>query len=112
MNTNWGYKWTGSRVSPCSDNFPGTEAFQSVEARAMSDYLTNGTILDDDEDDYFKGEPTPAPNPGRRRVRAFVDLHSYGQLCESPPVLFCFAILGKKWVGGADDSHVPIRILL
>jgi len=48
----------------------------------MSEYLTNGTILDDDEDDYFKGEPTPAPNPGRRRVRAFVDLHSYGQLCE------------------------------
>jgi len=86
MNTNWGYKWTGSRVSPCSDNFPGTEAFQSVEAKAMSEYLTNGTVLDD-EDDYFKGEPTPSPNPGRRRVRAFVDLHSYGQLCEFSPSL-------------------------
>ena len=93
MNTNWGYKWTGSRVSPCSDNFPGTEAFQSVEAKAMSDYLTNGTVLDD-EDDWFKGEPTPAPNPGRRRVRAFVDLHSYGQLCEYS--LFLTARLSVK----------------
>lgn len=88
MNTNWGYKWTGSRVSPCSDNFPGTEAFQSVEAKAMSDYLTNGTVLDD-EDDWFKGEPTPAPNPGRRRVRAFVDLHSYGQLFMFPFAYSC-----------------------
>lgn len=106
MNTNWGYKWTGSRVSPCSDNFPGTEAFQSVEARAMSDYLTNGTALDDDdEEDWFKGEPTPAPNPGRRRVRAFVDLHSYGQLCE-------YLFSDSQKVKSADRSHVPIRILL
>lgn len=82
MNSNWGYKWTGSRVSPCSDNFPGHEAFQAVEAKAMSEYLTNGTLIDDEDDEYFKGEPTPAPNPGRRRVRSFVDLHSYGQLCE------------------------------
>jgi hypothetical protein len=105
MNTNWGYKWTGSRVSPCSDNYPGTEAFQSVEAKAMSEYLTNGTALeDDDEEDWFKGEPTPSPNPGRRRVRAFVDLHSYGQLC----MLFHLSPV----VENADGSHVPLRLLL
>jgi extracellular matrix protein 14 len=61
----------------------------------MSDYLTNGTVLDD-EDDWFKGEPTPAPNPGKRRVRAFVDLHSYGQLCTSLPLPLRF--FARLWV--------------
>lgn len=109
MNSNWGYKWTGSRVSPCSDGFPGFEAFQSVETKAMADYLTNGTLLEDEDDDeWFKGEPTPNPNPGRRRVRSFVDLHSYGQLCTSPST---HGTSGRAR-SGLIISHVPLCVLV
>lgn len=52
--------------------FRGNEAFEAFETRAMAEYLRNGT-----QDDLVEaGEE-------KRRVKAFVDLHSYGQLCES-----------------------------
>lgn len=60
MNSNWGYQWAPSLTSnPCSESYPGAEAFEAVETKAVADYLT-GT-----------------PND----VRAFIDVHSYGQLC-------------------------------
>ena len=79
----------------------------------MSEYLTNGTVLEDEDDDgedYLKGEPTPSPNPGGRRVRAFVDLHSYGQLCESLSTSWLHNV--RAWMSRLKSSHVPIRILL
>jgi extracellular matrix protein 14 len=96
MNTNWGYKWRPSHATLCTDTFSGHEAFEAYETRAMANYLANGTTwLPEPEPQPGSGEPTeevlivgkeptPAPAPGKRRVRAFVDLHSYGQLCESP----------------------------
>ena len=60
----------------------------------MSRYLVNGTEEDRQEDP-------------RRRVKAFVDLHSYGQLCE----WLWFVHLGIR--SSADTvSHVPICALL
>jgi hypothetical protein len=38
----------------------------------VADYLANGT--------EWKGEKKADKKP--RKVRAFIDLHSYGQLCE------------------------------
>jgi extracellular matrix protein 14 len=67
LNSNWGYRWKPSRASPCSDAYSGKTAFESYETKAMGEWLTNAT----------------SPRPGKeRRVRAFVDLHSYGQLCK------------------------------
>jgi extracellular matrix protein 14 len=60
MNSNWGYQWAPSLFSnPCSESYPGAEAFEAVETKAVADYLTG------------------SPN----NVRAFIDVHSYGQLC-------------------------------
>ena len=81
LNSNWGYKWRpGRSTSTCSDSYSGQMAFEAYETRVMANYLANGTSwcpgcgraqVDGDEG---KGP--------RRRVRAFVDLHSYGQLCK------------------------------
>jgi len=52
----------------CSDSYKGSRAFEAHETRAMSDYLVNGTATE--------GESRA------KTVKAFIDLHSYGQLCE------------------------------
>ncbi|WVF68441.1 hypothetical protein IAT40_003207 [Kwoniella sp. CBS 6097] len=66
LNSNWGYKWRPSKhSSPCSETFPGREAFEAYETKAVSDYLL-------------------AAESRGNRVRAFVDLHSYGQLFMFP----------------------------
>lgn len=75
LNTNWGYQWQAPEgTSACSDAYQGSEAFEAYETRAVADYLANGT-----EWKRHKHEQEKV-----RKVRAFVDLHSYGQLCESP----------------------------
>lgn len=55
-------------------------AFEAYETRAMANYLANGTTWCADCD-RGEGEGDEGKRPGRR-VRAFVDLHSYGQLCK------------------------------
>ncbi|WVQ96001.1 hypothetical protein IAU59_003101 [Kwoniella sp. CBS 9459] len=66
LNSNWGYKWRPSKhSSPCSETFPGREAFEANETKAISEYLL-------------------AAESRGSRVRAFVDLHSYGQLFMFP----------------------------
>ncbi|RSH93418.1 putative metallocarboxypeptidase ecm14 [Saitozyma podzolica] len=74
LNSNWGYKWRAPRsTTPCSDSYPGDHAFEAVETRAMADYLANGST----------GTTT------ERKVRAFIDLHSYGQLFMFPYAHSC-----------------------
>ncbi|OCF34286.1 hypothetical protein I316_03799 [Kwoniella heveanensis BCC8398] len=66
LNSNWGYKWRPSKhSSPCSETFPGREAFEAYETKAVSDYLA-------------------AAESRGNKVRAFIDLHSYGQLFMFP----------------------------
>lgn len=63
LNRNWGYKWEKSyRPNPCSDLYPGSEAFESVENQVIKKYL-----------EKVKEES---------RLDAFMDLHSFGQLSE------------------------------
>lgn len=67
LNSNWGYRWRKAKASPCSDAYSGDHAIQAYEVSAMADFLAL----------------TNSSRPGKtRRVKAFVDLHSYGQLCE------------------------------
>jgi extracellular matrix protein 14 len=73
LNSNWGYKWRHPKSSVCSDTYPGRWAFDSPETRAVGWYLANGTMPD---------ESAKEGTTSGRRVRAFIDLHSYGQLCE------------------------------
>lgn len=113
-NTNWGYKWRQSRAPVCSDTFSGTEAFQAYETRAMANYLANGTTWTSEPDPesategmlVVGGEPTPAPAPGKRRVRAFVDLHSYGQLCES--LIYDLNFLSQSISFPTGQNHVGL----
>jgi extracellular matrix protein 14 len=56
---------TNAYTNPCSSSYPGAQAFEAVETKAIADYLA--TTKD--------------------QVRAFVDVHSYGQLCESSVIL-------------------------
>nr|XP_018260376.1 uncharacterized protein I303_07294 [Kwoniella dejecticola CBS 10117]OBR82534.1 hypothetical protein I303_07294 [Kwoniella dejecticola CBS 10117] len=65
LNANWGYKWRASKATACSEGYGGKEAFEAYETKAISEYLSS------------------AAERGNR-VRAFVDLHSYGQLFMFP----------------------------
>lgn len=47
--------------NPCSEAYPGSTAFEAVETKLIADFITN---LQETRD-----------------VRAFIDVHSYGQLC-------------------------------
>lgn len=49
--------------NPCSEAYPGSAAFEAVETKLVADFLEEIKEI--------------------RDVRAFVDIHSYGQLCES-----------------------------
>ncbi|GAA6009297.1 hypothetical protein JCM10207_004340 [Rhodosporidiobolus poonsookiae] len=70
LNRNWGFKFSpGSRPNPCSDSYPGRAAFESVELRALSDFLA----------DKENG------------VDAFLDVHSFGQMLLYPYSYSCDA---------------------
>lgn len=64
LNRNWGYNFASpQRPNPCLDTWPGYEAFDGVELRALRDYLSD---------------------TGARRVAGFIDLHSFGQMLLIP----------------------------
>ncbi|KAJ9109556.1 hypothetical protein QFC20_003302 [Naganishia adeliensis] len=69
MNSNWGYQWSPAALfsNPCSESYPGAHAFEAVETQVVADYLKS------------------SPN----NVRAFVDVHSYGQLFMFPYSYSC-----------------------
>ncbi|GAA5890508.1 hypothetical protein JCM8208_004896 [Rhodotorula glutinis] len=68
LNRNWGKEFQrGTRPNPCSDSYPGREAFESVELQALKSYL-----LDDDN-----------------HVDAFFDVHSFGQMLLFPYSYSC-----------------------
>ncbi|EDO46863.1 predicted protein [Nematostella vectensis] len=65
LNRNFNYHWGGigsAPNKPCSPIYPGSRPFSEVETRNVARYL------------YKK----------RKRLRAYVDFHSYGQLWMSP----------------------------
>lgn len=87
MNSNWGYQWAPSLTSnPCSESYPGAEAFEAVETKAVADYLTR------------------TPND----VRAFIDVHSYGQLC----MFDTFLAVDAMTDASSATSHVPLLVLV
>ncbi|GAA5848191.1 hypothetical protein JCM9279_000975 [Rhodotorula babjevae] len=68
LNRNWGKEFQrGTRPNPCSDSYPGREAFESVELQALKSYL-----LDDEN-----------------HVDAFFDVHSFGQMLLFPYSYSC-----------------------
>ncbi|GAA5867042.1 hypothetical protein JCM8547_008420 [Rhodosporidiobolus lusitaniae] len=69
LNRNWGFKFEpGSRPNPCSDSFPGSSAFESVELQVLRDYLLGS-----------KEHP----------IDAFLDVHSFGQMLLYPYSYSC-----------------------
>ncbi|GAA5910682.1 hypothetical protein JCM5296_001691 [Sporobolomyces johnsonii] len=71
LNRNWGYKYSsGARPNPCSDSYAGRAAFESVELKALSEYLL----------DEANG------------IDAFLDLHSFGQMLLFPYSYSCDAV--------------------
>lgn len=64
----------------------------------MANYLDKGVEWADE----FGGKKKKGPE---RKVRAFVDLHSYGQLCES-------IYLGVSELQALTISHVPFCAFL
>lgn len=75
LNRNWGFEFSADTVgalnSPCSELYPGTEAFSAAESRALAHYLQD-----------------PENN-----VKGFFDLHSYGQLLMYPYSWNCDAMV-------------------
>ncbi|GAA5924302.1 hypothetical protein JCM3775_005650 [Rhodotorula graminis] len=68
LNRNWGKEFQrGARPNPCSDSYPGREAFESVELQALKSYLL-------DESNH---------------VDAFFDVHSFGQMLLFPYSYSC-----------------------
>ncbi|GAA6057853.1 hypothetical protein JCM3770_002720 [Rhodotorula araucariae] len=68
LNRNWGFHFEpGTRPNPCSDSYPGAEAFESVELQALREYLL-------DEGNH---------------VDAFFDVHSFGQMLLFPYAYSC-----------------------
>ncbi|KAG8735723.1 putative metallocarboxypeptidase ecm14 [Ceratobasidium sp. 414] len=68
MNRNWGYEWNSSSIdeNPCSHWYPGAYPFQAPEVTAIANYIRR----------------TP-------KIRAFVDLRSYGQKLMYPYSFSC-----------------------
>lgn len=103
MNRNWGYKWKanpkylapeasmnasvveptnkGKTADPCSHWYPGQRAFQAVEVANMAS--------------YFKRLP---------RLRAYLDLRSYGQMLSVP-----FSYSCKQTPKDAEDQMEAIH---
>ena len=72
MNRNWGYQWSSdgknssASEDPCSHWYPGAFPFQSPEVAAIANYIRR----------------TP-------KIRAFIDLRSYGQQLMYPYSYSC-----------------------
>ncbi|KAG8702810.1 putative metallocarboxypeptidase ecm14 [Ceratobasidium sp. 395] len=73
MNRNWGYEWNSSSMNasvglddPCSHWYPGAYPFQAPEVTAIANYIRR----------------TP-------KIRAFIDLRSYGQKLMYPYSFSC-----------------------
>lgn len=77
LDRNWDFGWdkpdTSAKMisSPCSENYQGSEAFEALETRMLSDYIQ--TIHD---------------NPNYKLV-GYLDLHSYAQTILYPYALSC-----------------------
>jgi extracellular matrix protein 14 len=56
--------------NPCSEAYPGSAAFEAVETKLIADFIKE---LQETRD-----------------VRAFIDVHSYGQLCKRFTPAKCF----------------------
>ncbi|KJE00765.1 carboxypeptidase A4 [Cryptococcus gattii NT-10] len=66
LNSNWAYKWKKEKKEkPCKEGYRGKAAFEAYETKAVGEWLAKGAE---------RGT----------RVRAFIDLHSYGQLFMFP----------------------------
>ncbi|OWZ61487.1 hypothetical protein AYX14_06322 [Cryptococcus neoformans] len=66
LNSNWAYKWKKEKKEkPCNEGYRGKAAFEAYETKAVGEWLAKGAE---------RGT----------RVRAFIDLHSYGQLFMFP----------------------------
>ncbi|GMK55171.1 hypothetical protein CspeluHIS016_0202270 [Cutaneotrichosporon spelunceum] len=72
LNTNWGYEYKPSRLA-CSESYSGQHPFEAPETAAMANYIVNGA----------------KDAPRNRMPRAFIDLHSYGQLFMFPYSFSC-----------------------
>ncbi|GAA5901394.1 hypothetical protein JCM6882_007765 [Rhodosporidiobolus microsporus] len=79
LNRNWGFKFQrGARPNPCSDSYPGSEPFESVELQALSNYLSPPSKKAKDDDSKLK-------------IDAFLDVHSFGQMLLYPFSYSCDA---------------------
>ncbi|GAA5981278.1 hypothetical protein JCM5350_006084 [Sporobolomyces pararoseus] len=88
LNKNWNHS-TFSPSKPgttCSDSYAGSTAFESVEVKSLSDWLLKKSLKDSKERE--RGERGESA-----RVRAVLDLHSFGEQllypysssCSHPP---------------------------
>ncbi|GAA5929250.1 putative metallocarboxypeptidase [Sporobolomyces koalae] len=81
LNRNWNYSFPQPSAVGCSDSFPGSEPFESIELQRLSDWL----IRKSSRDSQIR--------EGSARVRAVLDLHSFGEMllypfssdCSQPP---------------------------
>ena len=110
LNANWGYKWRAPQHNnPCAETYSGKAAFEAYETRAMADYLlaSNGRSPLYDRHDSIVPSGTA---PRRKSTRAFIDLHSYGQLCESRITTSQHCLDARVTL--TLCSHVPLRPFL
>ena len=76
---NQGYNWRpGYRSNPCSESYPGKEAFDSKELQGVRDYILDSS----------------------NHVAAFLDVHSFGQL-----LMFPFASDCSKVAKDAENLY-------
>jgi len=57
----FGYEWGSSKIQPCAENYGGKQAFEAVEAQALSAWAKNEVVQNNVE------------------FLSFLDLHSYSQ---------------------------------
>ncbi|KXN72297.1 hypothetical protein CONCODRAFT_77883 [Conidiobolus coronatus NRRL 28638] len=70
LNRNWGYKWGDSGTDPCGEDYQGSSAFNTLETKAVSKFLSKHS-----------------------NTIAYIDIHAYSQLwmhpygytCSTPP---------------------------
>jgi len=75
--------------NPCSEAYPGSAAFEAVETKLIADFI--------------------AGLQETRDVRAFIDVHSYGQLCKR---LTAAVFAPTKSDDSIFHSHVPLLLLM
>ncbi|GAA5836690.1 hypothetical protein JCM11251_002700 [Rhodosporidiobolus azoricus] len=80
LNRNWGFQFErGPRPNPCSDSYPGSEPFESVELQALSELLAPN----------LKREGMGKKANAGAKVDAFLDVHSFGQMLLYPYSYTC-----------------------